>query len=152
MICTFNGIRFDFPFLAAYLALPEKTVSPWIAKTFDIWESSKCLLRETFPMHDLLRVNNIASKSASGLQAIEWAKDPSKWDDLEQYCLQDVRVTLQVSMLPSIILPIGAYGWRTENADIPEDATSRNVYSIRKTKTNSVYIHVESKDLKSDDP
>lgn len=116
-LASFNGVRFDAPFIQSYLCVDPARVGAWIQKTFDVWEISKTMLRMTFKMDKLLHVNGFESKSGSGLQAIEWAKDERMWPVLEQYCLDDARLTYEVSMLRNIVLPLGA-----NEVEMPDEA------------------------------
>ena len=104
-LASFNGIRFDAPFLQAALNVDQVKVQDWIVKSFDVWEICKTLLRHTFKMDELLRENGFECKLGSGLDAIEWAKDQKKWPMLEKYCMQDARLTWEVSRLTVIKIP-----------------------------------------------
>lgn len=105
-ITCFNGTRFDIPFLQVFCGYDNITVSTWILKMFDIFDISKFILRQTFKLDTLLRFNGHETKSASGLEAIEWAKDPAKWPMLEAYGLQDTKLTYEIGQARLIKLPV----------------------------------------------
>jgi hypothetical protein len=104
-LCTFNGIRFDIPFLQQAWDIPQARVEAWILKTFDVYEACKLGLNATFSLNRLLAANNLESKSGSGLHAIHLAKT-GQWEALGDYCMQDTRLTYLVSSQVSISLPL----------------------------------------------
>lgn len=104
-LCSFNGIRFDIPFLQQAWGIPQPRVESWIVKTFDVYEACKLGLNATFSLDRLLAVNNLESKSGSGLHAIHLAKT-EQWAALGDYCMQDTRMTYLVSSQRAISLPL----------------------------------------------
>jgi hypothetical protein len=93
-LCAFNGVRFDIPFLHAALKLSPETTSSWLLKTTDILEAVRLGLfgpAHTFGLNLLCQHNQVAVKSGSGLQAIQFAQE-GKWDALLSYCTDDVRI------------------------------------------------------------
>jgi hypothetical protein len=104
-LCTFNGIRFDIPFLQQAWDIPAARVEAWILKTFDVYEACKLGLNSTFSLDRLLAANNLESKSGSGLHAIHLAKT-GQWEALGDYCMQDTRMTYLVSSQCAISLPL----------------------------------------------
>lgn len=112
-ISCFNGTRFDIPFLQTQLGFNNERVGRWILKMFDVFDIARGILQTTFKLDYLLALNGIQTKSASGMQAVIWARNPEDWPKLEAYCLQDTRLTFQLSQLPRIRLPAphpgGAY-------------------------------------------
>ena len=103
-LCSFNGIRFDIPFLHAAWRIPDRRVEAWALKTFDVYEACKLSLNCTFSLDRLLFKNKLESKTGSGLHAIHLAKT-GQWEELGNYCMQDTRMTFLVSSLPEIHLP-----------------------------------------------
>eukprot|EP00961_Rhodomonas_salina_P038272 514665-Rhodomonas_salina.5 len=73
---------------------------------FDIWDIAKTVLKSTFKLDFVLHANGFKTKSASGLQAIQWAKDQASWPKLEAYCLEDTRLTFLLSQHNKIRLPV----------------------------------------------
>mgnify|MGYP002144681688 CR=1 FL=1 len=108
-LACFNGSRFDLPFLQVQLGFAPARVGAWVCKCFDLFDIAKGVLRTTFSLDKALRLNGLESKSASGLQAVAWARDPERWDDLEAYCMQDTRLTFELSQRARIELPGGDY-------------------------------------------
>jgi hypothetical protein len=93
-LCAFNGIRFDIPFLRKSLALSHDVTNEWIWKTTDILEA--CRLgkfgpKHTFGLNLLCQHNGIQMKTSSGKEAITMAAN-NRWDDLKNYCTEDVRI------------------------------------------------------------
>lgn len=104
-IACFNGTRFDIPFLQQGLGFAPERVGAWVLKMFDVFDIAQTILRTTFRLDVVLALNGMPTKSASGLQAIEWARRPADWPLLEAYCLEDTRLTFELSQLPRIRLP-----------------------------------------------
>ena len=104
-LCSFNGIRFDIPFLHAAWRLSPERVEAWVLKTFDVFEACKLGLNTTFSLNHLLFANRMESKSGSGGQAIMLAQT-KQWDALGAYCMQDTRLTYLVSSQRVIALPL----------------------------------------------
>jgi hypothetical protein len=94
LLCAFNGVRFDIPFLHSALKLSEATTADWLLKTTDILEAARLGLfgpTHTFSLNLLCQHNQVPVKSGSGLQAIHFAKE-GRWDALLSYCADDVRI------------------------------------------------------------
>jgi hypothetical protein len=106
-LCAFNGIRFDIPFIAKSLHVPPARVHAWVYKTFDVFETCKLGLGKTFSLARLLSANGLESKTGSGLEAIQLARE-RRWGELASYCLQDTRLTFLVSSQRAVVLPIRA--------------------------------------------
>ena len=104
-LCAFNGIRFDIPFLHTAWGVPASRVEAWVIKTFDVYEACRLSLNATFPLSRLLALNDMESKTGSGLEAIALAQK-GQWDALGAYCMQDTRLTYLVSTQPAIALPV----------------------------------------------
>ena len=93
-LCAFNGIRFDIPFLRNCFKIDNNTVNAWLLKTTDILEA--CRLgkfgpRHTFGLNLLCEFNGIKMKTSSGKEAIAMAHS-NRWDELKNYCVEDVRI------------------------------------------------------------
>jgi hypothetical protein len=91
VLCAYNGVRFDLPFLQRALSIPVETVTQWVLKTSDILEQMRLRDNVTCKLDYLCTVNGVLSKSSSGLEAIRMAAE-GRWDELEQYCANDVRI------------------------------------------------------------
>jgi hypothetical protein len=90
-LCAYNGVRFDLPFLQRALAIPVENVTEWVLKTSDILEQLRLRDNATCKLDYLCTLNGVPSKSSSGLEAIRMAAD-GRWDELEMYCANDVRI------------------------------------------------------------
>ena len=103
-LCAFNGARFDLPFLQHQLGASPARVRAWRQKLHDVFEGCKLGLGVTFPLRDLLELNGLPGKTGSGADAVRLAR-AGDWTQLGEYCLNDTRVTHQVSSLDRILLP-----------------------------------------------
>ncbi len=108
-LCAFNGVRFDIPYIVKHWQLDPGVAEGWVRKTVDIFEACKLGLRQTFKLSQLLAVNNMESKTGSGAEAVELAKQ-KKWDELGAYCLQDTRLTYLATAQMGVILPLHTPG------------------------------------------
>jgi hypothetical protein len=104
-LCSFNGIRFDIPYIIKDWGLDPARAHGWVMKTVDIFEASKLGLQQTFKLAQLLAVNNMESKTGSGAEAVLLAEE-GKWEALGAYCLQDTRLTYLVTAQMGVILPL----------------------------------------------
>jgi hypothetical protein len=103
-LCAFNGAGFDLPFIQRLLGAAPDRVLRWRMKLHDVYEACKLALDVTFPLRALLELNGLPGKTGSGADAIRLAQD-GEWPRLGEYCLNDTRVTHQVSALDRIRLP-----------------------------------------------
>lgn len=90
-LCAFNGIQFDLPFMKTALCIPQETIKQWASKTSDILQMCRKEYKHTFKLDLLCEVNEIATKTSSGLEAIQMAKR-MEWHALKSYCEQDVNI------------------------------------------------------------
>jgi hypothetical protein len=102
-LCAYNSVLFDIPFISRQLHVPVSTVHDWLMKLCDPFHAMKTSFDFTCKLDKLLALNNLQCKSASGLQAIQMAKN-GEWDALVSYCMDDVRLTAQLCELPVIYL------------------------------------------------
>ena len=108
MFDTCAGIRFDLPFLQKSFNLCPIRVGHWLAKCSDPLEASRLsfLTRgySTYKLDALCEANCIPMKTASGLQAIEWAKT-GHFDFLLEYCTADVHILQDLYKHKTLINP-----------------------------------------------
>lgn len=104
-LCAFNGVRFDIPYIIKHWRLDPARAHAWVRKTVDIFESCKLGLRQTFKLAQLLSVNSLESKTGSGAEAVELARN-GEWDRLAAYCLQDTRLTYLATAQLGVMLPL----------------------------------------------
>jgi hypothetical protein len=90
-LCAYNGVRFDLPFMQRALAIPIDTVTAWVLKTSDILEQLRLRDNATCKLDYLCALNGVPTKSSCGLEAIRMAAE-RRWDELEHYCANDVRI------------------------------------------------------------
>jgi DNA polymerase III alpha subunit (gram-positive type) len=90
-LCAFNGIRFDLPFMQQALHIHEDVITRWVLKTVDPLEFLRLSGHRTSSLDKICTHNQIASKSSTGVRAIEMARD-GLWDELQEYCQQDVSI------------------------------------------------------------
>jgi len=101
MLCMYNGIKFDIPFIQTAFQVDPDRVSKWVLKTADVYEARKQAYGITGRLDDVLKCVGLSSKTSSGSVAIEMAKN-GQWTELEDYCLQDVLLTYQLTKYKAI--------------------------------------------------
>ncbi len=110
-LCSFNGVRFDIPFIASRFDVNPQKQGEWVLKTLDLFEVCKLCFGSSCSLKNLLAANGLEQKSSHGLQAVEWARQ-GNWKDVEDYCMRDAVLTHQVSKLAlSSRLKIPLTGW-----------------------------------------
>lgn len=110
-LCTFNGVRFDIPFIAARFGADAERQGRWVEKLFDIFEVCKLGLGSSCSLNNLLKANGHDVKSSNGMQAVIWARQ-KRWRQLEDYCMKDTVLTYEISaraLKEPIVLPLT--GW-----------------------------------------
>jgi hypothetical protein len=104
LLCAFNGVRFDVPFLAKRWKVSAARAGAWARKLVDPFEACRLALRRTFSLDRLLAANGLACKTGSGLEAVAMARE-GRWAELEEYCMADTVKTHQVVKLGRVKLP-----------------------------------------------
>lgn len=104
ILCAFNGIRFDIPFISVHFKVPQQRVGRWVLKTVDLFYRWKMLRNVTFSLDNLLIANNLPVKTSKGCFAIEMARE-GRWEELEDYCMNDTILTHRVTSLPKLNIP-----------------------------------------------
>ncbi len=89
-IIGFNIKDFDFQVLQPYLNFDVNTL-PYL----DILEEIEKVLGHRIKLEDVAQGTLGKGKSGSGMDALLYFKQ-GRWDNLEKYCLDDVKVTKQV--------------------------------------------------------
>lgn len=105
MLISFNGVYFDIPFIARKFDVEAGRYTAWVCKTFDYFMICKLVFESSCSLNKLLEKNGLSPKSSTGMQAVLWARE-GKWDDIAEYCMDDCRLTYEVSMMPSVKLPL----------------------------------------------
>jgi DNA polymerase III alpha subunit (gram-positive type) len=108
MLCAFNGVGFDIPFIQMQFNVSAERVQRWVMKTLDIHQICKTVLapKRTFGLNHVLGVNGFDVKTGDGLIAVKQAH-AGLWDELQEYCMDDARLTYDVSCLNRILIPEG---------------------------------------------
>lgn len=109
-LCAFNGAKFDLPFMAKSWKVPDHVLGTWVAKLVDVFEASRLSIKTTFKLNDLLAANGLSSKTGSGLEAIRLAEQ-GQWEELADYCMQDVLLTYAVTTKSVVNLPKTHLKW-----------------------------------------
>lgn len=104
-IWAFNGAHFDLPVLARCLGSDQ---GPWQRKLVDPLLSARALFGTgaCCKLATLLELNGLESKSASGAEAVVMARE-GRWRELEDYCMQDTRLTFELMQLEAVRWPGG---------------------------------------------
>ena len=74
-LCSFNGPRFDLPFIISRYKVPHSRYKYWFAKLFDYFEVCKLVFGSSCSLNNLLIANGMEIKTSTGLQAVEWARE-----------------------------------------------------------------------------
>lgn len=90
LVIGYNIKGFDFPVLNAYYAGDLLRLP-----TLDIMEDIVHVLGFRVKLDDVAHATIGTGKSGSGLQAIQYFRD-GQWEQLERYCLDDVRITKEI--------------------------------------------------------
>jgi hypothetical protein len=104
LLCAFNGVRFDIPFLAKRWNVPPERAAAWARKLVDPFEACKLALKRTFSLDSLLEANGLDCKTGSGAEAVEMARQ-GRWQELEEYCMNDTKKTHEAAVLPRVRVP-----------------------------------------------
>lgn len=142
-LCSFNGVRFDIPFIARRFDVPARRQGEWVLKLFDPFEVCKLGFGGTCSLNKLLMANGYCDggpescgKTGTGLQAIEWARNRD-WEPLEEYCMADAVLTHRICTQAhkhTIRLPLT--GWAAQG-----DAAAS---CSRDPETNEIRVFVTS--------
>ena len=110
-LISFNGMGFDLPFIQIQFKIPNDKVQGWAMKNYDILEICRKGFSRTFNLNSCLALNGVGDgKTGSGLEAVHQAQR-GDWEALASYCLDDSRLTYELSMKP-IIYCCENYNWR----------------------------------------
>ena len=71
----FNAVLFDLEFIKQSFGISEEKMSQWVRKTIDPFMFLKFVMNTTCKLATLLSLNNLASKTGSGIQAINLAME-----------------------------------------------------------------------------
>ena len=105
-IVGYNAVLFDLEYLRRSLHVPQPDYEAWVRKCVDPFMAMRCALHRTCKLQVLLQWNNLGSKSGTGSNAIQLARE-GRWTELLDYCMTDVRLTHEICTLPWIFVPDG---------------------------------------------
>lgn len=105
VLCAFNGVRFDLPFIIQRFHVPPERYTPWYLKLFDYFEVAKLVFNSSCSLNRLLESNGEEVKTSSGLQAVKWAEE-GEWEKLEDYCMMDTVLTHKISQRGGVYIPL----------------------------------------------
>lgn len=100
VILAYNSFDFDFPLLwKHYGAKAKRRYFEHRLKSVDIFSRLRAATNRWPKLADLLSDNGLSSKTGSGANAINlW--EAGQRDELESYCMADVKLTAQLGLLP----------------------------------------------------
>ena len=107
-IVGYNCLNFDFPLISKFYKLNKRRDASdrmlrHRSKTVDLFARVRDATGRFLKLDVLLKANSIAQKSGDGLRAIAlWEADRRR--ELQEYCMSDVRLTLELSLLDEVKL------------------------------------------------
>jgi hypothetical protein len=113
VLCGYNCLGFDIPFIEKWLVVPHARTNAWRAKTFDIFKHIVDSSGVWCKLQRMLEMNGIPGKSGTGAGAVELARR-GRWDDLADYCAVDTERTYRLTALPVVKIPHArnvGYAW-----------------------------------------
>ena len=105
IICCFNGVKFDIPFVISFFQVPPQRYQQYFTKVFDYYEYCRLLFDTSCSLNNLLKANGHAVKTSSGGQAVLMAEQ-GRWQELEDYCKQDTLKTRDLCKLAKVLIPL----------------------------------------------
>ncbi|MBI3794614.1 MAG: ribonuclease H-like domain-containing protein [Nitrospinae bacterium] len=91
LVVGYNSRNFDYAVLGGYTKEPLHKTLP----TFDVMEEIEKKIGFRVKLDNVAQFTLGVGKSGDGLQSLEWVKQ-GKMDLVRDYCIQDVKVTLDV--------------------------------------------------------
>jgi len=104
LLCAFNGVMFDIPFIAKRWGVDSARAGAWVRKLIDPFQACKLALGRTFSLDRLLQANGMACKTGSGKEAVGMAAE-GRWAELEDYCMNDTVNTHGLVVSGDMTLP-----------------------------------------------
>ena len=123
VLAGYNAIGFDMPFITAAFDAPPERVMRWVMKSIDIFETCKRACEgRTFGLNLVLALNGYTVKTGNGMEAVYQAQR-GEWAELSQYCLEDSRLTYEISTRSRVAIPEG-FQWRKRNNQRTHDPSN----------------------------
>lgn len=93
VLCAYNAVMFDIPFIQKQLDIDIETIQDWLIKLFDPFHAMRTCFSITCKLDRMLALNGMECKSGDGEHAIGMAH-AGEWEALSSYCMDDVRLTV----------------------------------------------------------
>ena len=105
-IVAYNGLHFDFPLMKKHYPSKDKQARYFShrCKTLDPCKTIEAFTGTWIKLDKLLKANHLETKSANGLEAIDWWNSGKRMK-LRSYCMKDVEVMARLVMRNTIVLP-----------------------------------------------
>ena len=99
-LCGYNAVLFDLEFIrVGFVAdVSEDRMAAWVRKCVDPYMCARHISETGGKMQHMLELNGLASKTASGAEAIVMARE-DQWEKLLDYCLVDAQLTMALCSL-----------------------------------------------------
>jgi hypothetical protein len=99
-IAGYNAVLFDLEFIRRGFAIKitDAQMTAWVIKCLDPYMYALNITCTPCKLQYMLELNHLASKTASGGDAIVMARN-GQWDKLLSYCLMDAKLTLALCKL-----------------------------------------------------
>lgn len=104
VIASYNGLGFDHLVMTKYYQRNVRRYQRHVCKAHDAFARLRDATELWYKLDALLKENEIPTKTANGLIAIEWWANGER-EKLREYCEQDVRALARLLALPQLKLP-----------------------------------------------
>ena len=104
VIASYNGLGFDHLVMIKYYQRNTRRYQGHVCKAHDVFARLRDATELWYKLDALLKENQIPTKTANGLLAIEWWANGER-DKLQEYCEQDTRALARLLVLPQLKLP-----------------------------------------------
>ena len=100
-IAGFNAPLFDLEYIRRQFAVGDDVMREWVLKCIDPFMTASVVLGHGCKLQTLLANNGLPSKTGTGGNAIELARE-GRWPELIDYCMMDTVLTHALCSLPWI--------------------------------------------------
>lgn len=108
VISTYNGFGFDHLVMIKYYRGDFNRYRRHVCKAHDCFANLRNVTEVWFRLDTLLQINDIPTKKANGLVAIQWWHDGER-DLLREYCEEDTRALARLLVRSYLKLPKTAF-------------------------------------------
>ena len=95
IIAGYNAVLFDLEFMRRAFHIDDARALSWTLKCLDPLMCARYITGAGCRMQRMLELNGLGSKTGSGSNAIDLARN-GEWEALLDYCLMDARLTYQL--------------------------------------------------------